>query len=74
MELIMKNEDYWIDQLATVRSEKARLETEIDQAKGILYGGLDRDYDKDDSLRSLCVVIVNALQRERDNIKGFQII
>jgi hypothetical protein len=61
----MKSEDYWMDQLSTVRKENARLKTEIDQAIGILYGGLDRDRDKDDSLRTLCVVLVNALARER---------
>lgn len=62
----MKSEDYWMDQLSRIRSENARLKTEIDQAKGILYGGLDRDRDEDDSLRTLCVVIVNSLYRERN--------
>ena len=42
-----------------------RLRTEIDQAIGILYGGLDRDRDDGDTLRTLCVVLVNALARER---------
>ena len=61
----MTSEDYWMDQLSRLRSEMARLETSIDQAKGILYGGLDRDRDEDDSLRTLCVVATNALARER---------
>ena len=61
----MTSEDYWMDQVSRLRSEKARLETQIDQAKGILYGGLDRDRDEDDSLRTLCVVAVNALAMER---------
>ena len=57
----MTSEDYWMDQLSRLQSEKARLETQIDQAIGILYGGLDRDRDEDDSLRTLCVVAMNAL-------------
>ena len=61
----MRSEDYWMDQVSRLRSEKAQLETQIDQAKGILYGGLDRDRNEDDSLRTLCVVAVNALARER---------
>ena len=42
-----------------------RLRTEINQSIGILYGGLDRDRDDGDTLRTLCVVLVNALARER---------
>ena len=62
----MTSEDYWMDQVSRLRSEKARLETQIDQAIGILYGGLDRDRDEDDSLRTLCVVAVNALAEKRE--------
>ena len=61
----MTAEDYWRDQLSRLRSDKTKLETEIDQAKEILYGGLDRERDEDDSLRTLCVVAVNALAWER---------
>ena len=62
----MTAEDYWIDQVSRLRSEKAKLETDIDQAMGILYGGLERERDEDDSLRTLCVVAVNSLARERE--------
>jgi hypothetical protein len=61
----MNSEDYWMDQLSAVRAENAKLKTEIDQAFGILYGGLDRDRDDCDSLRTLCVVLVNALSELR---------
>ena len=47
-------------------SDATALQTEIDQAIGILYGGLDRDRDKSDTLRTLCVVLVNAINRERE--------
>ena len=57
----MNSEDYWMDQLASVRAENGRLKTEMDQAMGILYGALDRDHDTSDTLRILCVVLVNAL-------------
>jgi len=62
----MTSEDYWIDQISRLRSEKAKLETQIDQAMGIIYGGLDRDRDEDDSLRTLCVVAANALSEMRN--------
>ena len=65
-EIEMTSEDYWMDQFYQLRSEKAKLETQIDQAIGILYGGLDRDRDKSDSLRTLCVVAVNALAEMRN--------
>ena len=64
----MTSEDYWMDQLAAERKENARLRTEIDQAMGILHGGLDRDQDKSNTLRTLAVVAVNAIHREREGI------
>ena len=66
---VMKSEDYWMDQLALARIDAAGLRTEIDQAMGILYGGLDRNHDDGDTLRTLCVVAVNALKREREELK-----
>jgi len=38
---------------------------EIAEAKRILWDELDRDYDADDSLRTLVVVAVNALHRAK---------
>ena len=39
----------------------------VRECKSILRANLDRDYDKDDSLRALTVVAVNALYRARHN-------
>lgn len=49
--------------------ELARFERELNEAREILMGGLDRDPDDGDSLRTLCVVTVNALAAERDERK-----
>jgi len=37
----------------------------VRECKSILRANLDRNYDKDDSLRTLTVVTVNALYRAR---------
>ena len=39
----------------------------VRECKSILRANLDRDYDEDDSLRTLTVVAVNALYWERHN-------
>lgn len=52
---------------AMLRATIDRLEAEMEDAKNILRKELDRDYDAQDTLRTLVVVATNALFYARGN-------
>ena len=54
--------------LRLYQNNNETLKATIAEARDVLYTGFDRNRDKDDSLRTLCVVAINALARAEDEI------